>query len=195
MATDKTFDFSDLDSSVAEALDSSYVERSEIQITLTGIACRALHAIAFADGTTSEELAAMVIDLWARNQFAKSNALVHALANPVIPNAETERTVELDFARQLRDAGIACKSQVKCGVGIADLVVGDYVLELKYRIETWRELHQACGQAKAYAAEMGLPHCIVTAKHINKKLMTKPVAGVEVLEIDAAIKHLIQIGH
>lgn len=195
MALDQTNSFLSLDPAVAEAFDRSYTVRTNLNVPLTQAASNALHAVAFADGKTVEELAGELFDAWAHKQFAYSDALVHALTNPPVASKENERSIEQEISRRLRSAGVKFKTQVKCAVGIADLVVGDCVVELKYRITGWRELHQACGQAKAYATEMGLAKCMVAAKHIDPKLMAKPVEGVAVWMLDDAVKQLIQSGY
>jgi hypothetical protein len=172
----------------------SYTPRSTLTLPLSDAASRALFVEAEMEGLPIEVVAGRLLDVWARRQFGVAAALTRALESPVVNDRVTEKDLERRLAQLLAAAGIPATCQVDTGAGIADLVTPHAVVEVKLRITSWRELHQACGQAQAYCDALGASVCIVTADFIAPKLLLKELPGVEVLSFDRAVERLIQLG-
>lgn len=175
---------------------AAFRPQTELHVPLTEEVNEVLYACTDVEGKTMEELVSDMLQTWAAKKVAESNALIKALQATPQAEPQNEKTIERGIAATLRRAGVKFETQVKCSIGTADLVVGDCVVEIKHRINSFRELHQAWGQAKGYAADMGLPRAMVTAQHFRPGLLAKAAtSGVEAFATDDAIQLLIQSGY
>lgn len=102
---------------------------------------------------------------------------------------ERERDLENEFVRLLTEAGIEAHRQVRTERGKADVVVGEYVIEVKLQIKTWADLHRAIGQAKGYAEMLNKPKTMIVAGSIGPRVKMVET-GVPCLAPLQAVEHL-----
>ena len=90
---------------------------------------------------------------------------------------QDERLIQAAIAADLNRCALNFETEVNAGEGIADVVVYGAnsaplgVIEVKVACRSWREVHQAAGQARAYADALSARICIVAAGEIAAKFI------------------------
>jgi hypothetical protein len=100
----------------------------------------------------------------------------------------TERDMEDEICRHLASVDIPFERQVPCGIGIADIVTGTAVYELKLSV-CGSSIFTAVGQALAYRRILGRPHAVILTKHPPKRAVRiGRLVKVQVLDYHDAIQ-------
>ncbi len=94
------------------------------------------HTLYPADGTVSRKKIA--------EQFEQ-----HAIRAISVREARDERSIEMQLAQELRQAGHVVKRQHRCAAGIADIVTEEAIYEIKHRLNR-NQLFEAVGQVLVY---------------------------------------------
>lgn len=139
-------------------------------------------------GKDKAEIVRDILHEHAVREIQKAHALValceergisiQQFALPTRPTKrQDERLLQRGIAEELNQLGLSCEAEINAGEGIADLVVYEAigrpwgVIEVKVACRSWREVHQAAGQARAYADALSARVCIVAAGEIADKFI------------------------
>lgn len=159
---------------------------TQITIQVSKLLAVLLRSEAIANDRSLEYVARRILELWAeqrRNAVFEAKELLEKLGS--VPTTKASRAarrseyeIRNDLATQLSNLGFVVSCEVNTGAGNADIVLrradGDAplaVIEVKVEIASWRECHQATGQATAYAKALKCKQWFVTAPSIDKRLL------------------------
>lgn len=159
---------------------------------------RLIEARAADEGVGVKDVIGHVLEAWADREFLGAEILQQVLAEHRAGVAterkpKAEKAIENAILKDLRAAGFTVKAQLNTPAGIADLVVYGTdcnalaVIEVKARVITPAPLHQACGQAAAYAEAVRARFAIAAAPGVSRGRQ----CGVEVMTPDEVVAFLV----
>lgn len=109
-----------------------------------------------------------------------------------VANRKRERSVVLSIVKDLERNSVDFATEVDAGAGFADIVIyskaGETlaVIEVKAACRSWREVHQASGQARGYADALVANACFVAAGEVEDKFLGER-SGVTVCRADQIV--------